>query len=347
MAKLTSRELELLARRLEPELRKAFVQAIVAARNDAAVQAVAELLRAGRVEQVLTALGMDAARFSPLAEAVRSAFIAGAGAGVQEIPPVRLSLDPIITGSYRPRSPSPVLRASFDLRNPAAERWLANNSSRLVTEIIESQRQVIRGVLQQGMIAGRNPRQTALDIVGRVGETGRRSGGVVGLTSQQSQYVTNMRAQLASGDAKAMAAYFDRQRRDKRLDGIVKIAGRYADRLLALRGEMIARTESIASLNAGREEAYRQQIEAGKLAPENVECTWSDTNDRRTRHSHRAMNGQKRMFGEPFQTPSGALLNYPGDTSLGAGAEEVVGCRCTKQYRIDMTAEVLRGQQVR
>lgn len=74
---------------------------------------------------------------------------------------------------------------------------------------------------------------------------------------------------------------------------------------------------------------------------------WSDTNDRLTRHSHRAMNGQKRMFGEPFQTPSGALLNYPGDTSLGAGAEEVVGCRCTKQYRIDMTAEVLRGQQVR
>lgn len=363
MAKLTSRELELLARRLEPELRKAFVQAIAAARNDAAVQAVADLLRAGRVEQVLTALGIDAARFSPLAEAVRAAFVAGAGAGVQEIPAVRLSLDPIITGSYRPRSPSPVLRASFDLRNPAAERWLATNSSRLVTEIIESQRQVIRGVLQQGMIAGRNPRQTALDIVGRVGETGRRSGGVVGLTSQQSQYVTNMRAQLASGDPKAMAAYFDRQRRDKRLDGIVKraivagkpvsqadidkIAGRYADRLLALRGEMIARTESIASLNAGREEAYRQQIEAGKLVAENVECTWSDTNDDRTRHSHRAMNGQKRMFGEPFQAPSGALMNYPGDTSLGAGAEETVGCRCMKQYRINMAAEVLRGQQVR
>jgi len=123
MAELTSRELELLARRLEPELRKAFVQAIVAARNDAAaVQALADLLRAGRVEQVLTALGMDAARLSPLAEAMRSAFVAGAGAGLQEIPPVRLLLDPVITGIYRPRSPSPVPRASFDLRNPAAER---------------------------------------------------------------------------------------------------------------------------------------------------------------------------------------------------------------------------------
>lgn len=110
---------------------------------------------------------------------------------------------------------------------------------------------------------------------------------------------------------------------------------------------MIARTESIASLNAGREVAYRQQIEAGKLAPENVECTWSDTNDDRTRHSHRAMNGQKRMFGEPFQAPSGALMNYPGDTSLGAGPEETIGCRCMKQYRINMAAEVLSGQQVR
>ncbi len=100
-------------------------------------------------------------------------------------------------------------------------------------------------------------------------------------------------------------------------------------------------------MNAGREEAFRQQIVAGGLDPQNVRCTWSATGDKRTRHSHEAINGQKRAFGEPFQTPSEALMLFPGDTSLGAGPEETINCRCTKQYRIDMTAEAIRGQQVR
>ncbi|MCI2243786.1 hypothetical protein L3067_04085 [Xanthomonas sp. PPL568] len=363
MAAMTNRELLLLAEQLEPDIAKAFVQAIYAIRGQAAVQVIADLLQAGRIDDVLTALGFDAPRFSGLAEAVRQAFVAGGTAGVAELPRMTLKLDPVITGSYRPKAVSPVLRPSFDLRNPAAEAWLRDNSARLVTRIVDDQRQLIRGVLQRGMAAGRNPRQSALDIVGLVGETGRRSGGVVGLTAQQGQFVANVRAQLASGDPAQMAAYFDRARRDKRLDGIVKraiaagkpvaqvdidkIAGRYADRLLALRGEMIARTESITSMNAGREEAFRQQIEAGALAPENVVATWSATGDKRTRHSHAAMNGQRRTFGQPFQSPSGAQLMYPGDTSLGAGPEEIVGCRCTKQYRVDMTAEAVRGKQVR
>ncbi|MBD8696597.1 phage minor head protein [Stenotrophomonas sp. CFBP 13718] len=363
MASLSSREIEKLAIRLEPAIRRAFVQALIEVQRQAPLDLVADLLRAGQVDTVLEALGLDAARFSPLSEAIRQAFVAGADAGLIEMPPLRLSLDPIITGRYRPRSASPTLRPSFDLRNPAAEGWLRDNSSKLITGIIEDQRTLVRGALQQGMAVGRNPRQTALDLVGRVGESGRRAGGLVGLTAQQGQFVANVRTQLASGDPNQMAAYFGRKRRDKRLDGIVKraiaagkpvsqadiekIAGCYADRLLALRGEMVARTESITAMNAGREESYRQQVEAGKLAPENVTCTWSATGDRQTRHSHAAMNGQRRRFGEPFVTPSGAQMNYPGDSSLGAGAEETIGCRCMKQYRIDMTAEVLRGQQVR
>lgn len=172
--------------------------------------------------------------------------------------------------------------------------------------------------------------------------------------------MANVRQQLASGDPAQMAEYFGRKRRDKRLDGIVsraikagqpvaragveKIAARYADRLLALRGEMIARTESLTAMAAGREEAFRQQIESGRLAPENVEGTWSATGDDRTRHSHQAMNGQVRRFGEPFQAPSGALMRFPGDTSLGAGPEETIGCRCMRKYRVNMAAEVKRGQ---
>lgn len=363
MVAATARQLEQLAVKLEPAFARAFMKAIRDVANQAGVQLIGDLLQAGRVDDVLTVLGLDEPRFADLTEAMRNAYKEGGQVGAKEMPKIRLSLDPVITGSYAPRSASPVLRTQFDLRNPAAERWLQENSSRLVTGIVNDQRSLIRGVLQEGIAIGRNPRQSALDLVGRVGQTGQRTGGVVGLTAQQGQFVANARAQLASGDPELMAEYFSRQRRDKRLDGIVKraiaagkpvspadidrIAGRYADRLLALRGEVIARTESITAMNAGREEGFRQQIVAGGLDPQNVRCTWSATGDDRTRHSHQAINGQKRAFGEPFETPSGALMLFPGDTSLGAPPEETIGCRCTKQYRVDMTAEALRGQQIR
>jgi hypothetical protein len=95
-------------------------------------------------------------------------------------------------------------------------------------------------------------------------------------------------------------------------------------------------------MNGAREESYRQAIDAGDLSPENVTGTWGATGDRRTRDTHQEMNGQNRKFGTPFVSPSGARLMYPGDTSLGAGPEEIVNCRCTKIFRIDMIAETLR-----
>ncbi|RZZ90599.1 phage minor head protein [Pseudoxanthomonas winnipegensis] len=363
MPATSARQLDQLAKKLEPPIAKAFLQAVAQVRGKAVVPLIAELLQAGRVDEVMQVLGLDEAQFTDLGEALRDAYKAGGQQATTEMPRIRLSLDPGITGSYQPRSQSPVLTIRFDLRNPVAEQWVREASSKLITEILDSQREAIRNTLAQGIAAGRNPRQTALDIVGRTAETGRRSGGIVGLTSQQAGFVSNVRAELASGDPKLMGHYFTRGRRDRRLDGIVrraiaagkpvgqadidKIAGRYADRLLQLRGDMIARTESIASMAAGREEGYRQQIAAGNLDPENVTGTWDTAGDNHVRHSHAAMNGQQRKFGQPFQSPSGAQMLYPGDTSQGAGPEEIIGCRCHKQYRINMAAEALRGQQVR
>jgi hypothetical protein len=374
MPKASARQLEQLAQQLEPAFVKAFQDAIKQAKGRVSPEYIAVLLDRGLVDEAVEALGINDAGFAGLTEALRDAYKTGGQQGASEMPRIRLTLDPAITGGWldpvitggyssRPAAKSPALNASFNLRNTTAERWLQANSTRLVTGIINDQREMIRQTLVQAKAAGRGPRQTALDIVGRVGETGRRTGGQIGITAHQAQFVQNLRAELASGDPRQMANYFTRARRDKRLDGIVKraiaggksvsqadidkIAGRYSDRLLALRGETIARTESITSLNAGRDEAYRQQIESGQLAPENVTGTWQTGGDNRVRHTHAAMQGQKRTFGQPFQSPSGALMNYPGDSSLGAPAEETVACRCTKKYQINMAAEALRGQQIR
>lgn len=63
-----------------------------------------------------------------------------------------------------------------------------------------------------------------------------------------------------------------------------------------------------------------------------------------TRDTHAAMNGQKRMQGEPFQSPSGALLMYPGDPS--APPEEVINCQCQITSRVLLPGEKLVDEKV-
>jgi hypothetical protein len=246
----------------------------------------------------------------------------------------------------------------FDGRNPRAERYLAERSSGLIVEILEDTRDGIRAWIANGMVDGRNPRNTALDIVGRINRaTGRREGGIVGLTSQQMGYVANMRADLA--DPERMAGYFDRARRDKRFDGLVRramrdgkplaqadidrIAARYSDRLLSLRGETIARTESMTALNEARYEAVQQQIDAGNLAPGQVEWQWQANLDGRVRDSHSAMHMQTVRHGDAFVSPvTGARMRYPMDRALGAGAGDIINCRCILAPKIDYLAGLSR-----
>lgn len=186
---------------------------------------------------------------------------------------------------------------------------------------------------------------------------GRRTGGIVGLTNQQAQFVTNARAQLLSGAPDQMQGYFSRQLRDRRFDGLVRramaagkpvpaadvdrIVARYADRLLALRGETISRTEALAAFNQARDEAFQQAIDTGAIRPQNAVKIWRTAADARVRDAHAAMGGQKVRFDQPFRSPTGALLMHPGDTSRGAGASDIANCRCISVNRIDHLAQNL------
>lgn len=350
MARVSRRQLIRQVEKLEPAMAREFRRAIEGIRSQAVLNLIAELIDAGEIDAVTSALGIDAARFSQLAERLREAYVTGAKQGAEELPA-------LTTGVGRRRMR---VAFAFDLQNSAVQAWLSANGGRLITAIVADQRRLIMEVIRAGVAAGQGPRETALDLVGRIGASGRRAGGLVGLTADQAQYVTNARAALASGDPGQMRGYFERKLRDKRFDGIVqrainagkpvaladiqKIVDRYADRLLKARGDNIARTEAIGAFNAAREEAFRQAIATGALQSQNVDGVWSATGDTRTRHSHLVMNGQRRQFGTPFVAPSGARLLYPGDTSLGAGPEEIINCRCMKVYRVDHAAEVQRGR---
>lgn len=218
----------------------------------------------------------------------------------------------------------------------------------------------MRLVLDAGMTEGRNPRATALDIVGRLNRaTGMREGGILGLNAAQTDAVIRARAELLSGDPAMLRNYLARARRDKRFDRLVMkairegrpmgradvdaITGRYKDRLLQLRGETIARTETLASLNAGKEEGIRQLIDSGKVQRSAVKKVWRATGDDRTRDSHAALNGAEAGIDEAFVSPlTGARMMFPMDASQGAPASEIIGCRCTYELKIDYLAPFRR-----
>ena len=345
----TARDILAAIEREEPGIARAFSAWVAELVDpDVSVAALTRAVESGDANAIAVALGIDAASLAVLVDAVYRAFTAGGDYQVREIPPLRAP------GRFS------ALRVRFDVRNLRAEAWLREHSARLIVEILQEQRAVIRTLLNEGTMLGRNPRATALELVGRVDVTGRRSGGVIGLTEQQAGYVVAARRELASGDPDQLRHYLTRQRRDRRFDAAVqraiaaerpvppaqraRMTARYSDRLLQYRGETIARTEALTAFNAARDEAMRQALEQTGRRPDAATKVWQSAADARVRETHRSMNGQRVDMAAPFRSPSGAHLMFPGDTSLGAGGSEVIGCRCIAQYKIDHLRRPRRGR---
>ena len=329
---------------LEPGLQKAYLDAISATVGAATVAEVERLLAADDENGLVELLSLGA--MSLLIEAVRSAFITGA----------RFEMVAIVL----PRADRTLIgRKEFDVTKAESSAWLTQRITQTRDTAADNVRDAIRSVLGSRRIIGgaqpnqqivRTDRQAALDLIGRVSaQTGQRTGGVIGLPGNFAQYVANARAQLLSGDSGQFKQYLTRVRRDRRFDGIVtraisagkavatkdvdKIVGRYSERLLKTHTEMLARTLAHESLNAGRDRAWEQLVEQG-IARDRVDKEWRDRNDEKVRNSHRGMRGMRVALGKPFQTNSGALLRFPGDTSMGAGYDEIANCRCICIYHL-------------
>lgn len=334
---------ELLAK-YEPAIAQAFLEGIEALRSQIILARVIERLERGDISGAVQAMQIEPEAFSALEVALTEAFNAGGINAVDEFPAIK-----------DPQGNRVIWR--FGVRNPAAEAILRDLSSTLVTHVTEDQKQGIRYALEQGLARGGNPRSTALDVVGRQSRiTGRREGGIIGLTSHQIEFIERARLNLASGDPDLMKQYFALKTRDKRFDRSVsaamrdgipvkgealsKIIGRLSDRNLLLRGEMLARTETMMALGSARDESMRQQIEAGKVAAQDVQKIWRSAGDNRVRHTHRVLNGKSIGVDGVFITPTGAPLRFPGDPK--APISEISGCRCRLQYKVDFSASVAR-----
>jgi uncharacterized protein YdbL (DUF1318 family) len=318
----------------DPLVRDAFIDAIADIRDQAQIRALSEALERGDINAALDALGMDRGAFRELENAIAQAY---EDAG-------------IVGAEGFPKLPSPSggrVLVRFDVRAPSAERWLREESARLITGILDDTRTMIRNVMTDALERGRGPMATALDLAGRVQPgSNRRSGGLIGLTSQQERAVASAREKLLSGDPKLMREYLTLKRRDRRFDKTVlkairkgrpveaskvsQIAGRLSDGYLKLRGETIARTETLASVNAGRREAFMQGLAKTEYTEADIEREWDSTGDKKVRASHRALDGEK-VQGLTARYSNGLL--HPGD--LSGPPEEVINCRCVERLRIN------------
>ncbi|WP_379069549.1 head morphogenesis protein [Mesorhizobium sp. UC22_110] len=341
LQRLSSRQrLEILVQQFEPVIRAAFMEAIDDIRSNIVLRRIAERLERADIAGAIKALNLDEAAFRPLEEALRQAFNGGGVAAVEQMPALR-----------DPDGHQVVVR--WDARNLAAEQWLREHSAMLVTNIVEDQKVAIRSALEQGLSRGDNPTKTALQVAGRVNRvTGKREGGIVGLTAQQSQHVASARLELALADPDGIRNYLQRGRRDKRFDRSVlkafkdgkpipaetvdRIVTRYADGLLKLRADTIALNETFEALAVAKEIAFRQQIDKGRVQAQAVTKTWRRSPSEHPRLQHTAMHGQAVQFDQPFIAPDGTPIPYP--YAPGVPARHKLGCKCFAGYKIDFVA---------
>lgn len=323
-----------------PEIQELFLQQMQDVVDRAMLDEMVAAIEAGDAERLFQATGFSVAVLNPIVDRIERMYRESAEIEVGEFP-------------TRIRTPTGSVLFRFDMRNPAIEREVREHSSQLVTRITDDTRQVIRKTLERGQIVGRNPRNTALEIIGRVDPvTKKRIGGVIGLTPHQERWVDSVRRYLTQGDEQ----YFSLGLRDKRFDKTVeryikegkpiprdtveKALVSYKNRALKYRANVIARTEAISASSRGRHAAIKQLVTDGTLPTSAIKKWWDATGDYRTRPSHRLLErGTKNDpigLDEPFVSPvTGARMLHPHDQSLGAPASELVQCRCYEQFDIN------------
>lgn len=332
--------LDLIASRQERDMLRAFSQAISDIKNSTKLSELTRLISDNNIDGAIRLLGLEPASFEGLEEQIYQAYRTGGLTGSAQIGTI-----PTSVGS---------LSMNFDISAPDAVDWVRNQSSKLITEMVDGQVQVVRDTLATNLELGINPRQSALDLIGRVNDQGVRTGGNIGLTQQQAKWVSSARTELESLDNR----YFTRELRDKRFDNLVRKAmadgkpltkaqidnaiTNMQNKTLKYRGDVIARTESINALRAGQHESLMQAADKGDGSRNDIKRYWDATGDKSTRLDHLIMEDQERIGDMPFTFPDGSQARFPGDDSLEAPAKQLIQCRCRERIEIDFIGRLKR-----
>lgn len=304
----------------EAQLQAAFRRGVRDTVDNAHFSALKDAIGRGDYQAALNAVDIDDAAFDDLRRLILETYAQG-GIDAQ-------------TGT---RWPVPV---RWNSATPEAEAFARNVVGQNITLITSDMRDAVRWTMGDGIAFGRSSNRIALDIVGRVGASGRREGGIVGLNQQQAQWVANARRYLESGD---YAAWERMGLRDKRFRfsadkpptaaQIERAVQYYSNRMLRSRGLTIARTERGLAVNMGAYEGYRQAAARSGIPLTALEKEWLHNGMHvHERLTHVAAHHQKvRGLDTPFQV-GGYRPLYPHDPALPAS--EVINCDCRFKVRV-------------
>ena len=324
------RAIEQALARLDPEVARAFLAAIQAARRQVDFAALVRALDAGDLITAARLLAFPQTLLFPLEDAIRSAYISGGNLIAAAAPQALLG---------------------FAGNTPRAEAWLRELSSTRIQGIYQDTLEATRAALVAGRAQGMGSVSLARMITGTRQGT-QRVGGILGLTTQQADSIMAGRAKLASGDPRQMAEYLSLKLRDRRFDRTINAAIRdgraitgkeldtildaHKSKALAYRGKVIAENETFQALESGRREAVLQALENPEV--EGATKRWQWNFSRNPRDDHQALQTMPAIpIDQPFTMADGTQMMYAHDPA--GGARHNIGCGCLTVYRIRMRTD--------
>lgn len=200
---------------------------------------------------------------------------------------------------------------AFDQTNPEALRWARTRAARLVTEIDASTRAAIRRIIAMAFKEGIPPREAAQMIRPLVGHTERD------VEALSAAWERLMKADGGDLVKVGQRSYRVPSRWSK--TWVKRVYDKYADKLIANRALLIARTETIAASNEGQRQLWTQAQAEGLIA-QTAKRVWITTFDDRECPTCAGMDGQTRLIDEPFDAgPNGEVMSPPAHPA----------CRCS------------------
>ena len=307
-AERAQRRLQDLADRLEPSLRRAFLDMA----RGLAPESLAELVRlleSGQLDAAVAYL-TGSPRAVAAVSAARSAYAGGIIRTVSAV--VR---DIAAGGPRRLVIASPV--ASPDLI-AAVRRWEDGAFARVQREVREGLRETIASELARGI----GPRQVAVQL--KQGVSG-------GLTAYDRKIINSFRAALEEGRVGDAARRTLRDRRLKISDTLTpaqidKAVAAYERKLVAFRAETFARTAAMQAANEASGVGWKEAVRQGVVPAAEVRRYWVVSADERLCQVCAPVPGLNENgvgLDDLFTTPNGPALHPPLHPR----------CRCTTWTR--------------
>ncbi|MGH9339082.1 MAG: hypothetical protein ACRD1R_05730, partial [Acidobacteriota bacterium] len=309
-------DLHRIADEAEPEVKKAFLDAVVQLQDGIPLQKVRQAYAKGDITE---AIRLVEGVFDQISEElqiqirnIQRGVLQDAG----QLAATRLSDDILKNVSI-----------TFDGAHPQVLELIRRQGAEILTELDANTRKGIREIFAQSMEGRFSPRRFAEELEGLVGLTPKQVKAVenyrkfldtleVGVPVRDMEIGNAERRRLMRGGLRGFSQALSAAKKED-------LAKKYADRLLRERAEGLAQTVTLDAVASGQDLMWRQAVERGLLEESEWEVFWVVTPDDRLCPICRPMHGETRKI-------NGVYARKAGDGSTVARPILHFRCRCVE-----------------